>query len=137
MVVHLVDRDVAFRELARVLRPEGRLVVTTADPERIASFWLTPFFPSFAAVDLARFPAAGTLRDELERAGFRNVEASSLAIARSYPREEALAKIRGRAFSTFALLDEDELAAGLARAETELPDPLVYDSYVLNVAATR
>jgi SAM-dependent methyltransferase len=137
MVVHLVDRDAAFREVARVLRPEGRLVVTTADPERIASFWLTPFFPSFAAVDLARFPSEATLRDELERAGFRDVEARPLAIPRSYPREEALAKIRGRAFSTFALIDEDEFANGLARAEAELPDPLVYESCVLNVAATR
>ena len=137
MMVHLVDRDAAFLELARVLRPGGRLVVTTADPDRIESFWLTRFFPSFAGVELARFPTAAALAAELEGAGFRDIDAQTLALPRTYRREEALAKIRGRAYSTFALIDDDEFAAGLARAESELPDEVGYDSCVLNVAATR
>jgi ubiquinone/menaquinone biosynthesis C-methylase UbiE len=135
MMIHLVDRAAACRELARVLRPGGRLVVTTADPDRIDAFWCVPFFPSFAAVDLARFPTAAALRQELLTAGFGGVEAQPLAIERRYSRAEALEKLRGRAYSTFALIDDDEFTAGLARAEAELPDPLVYDSCVLNVSA--
>jgi hypothetical protein len=39
---------------------------------------------------------------------------------RVFDRRTALAKLRGRAYSTFAFMSDDEYAEGLARAEREL-----------------
>ncbi len=44
----------------------------------------------------------------------------------SISRDSALARIRGRHISTFQLIGEDEYAAGLARAERELPERIDY-----------
>jgi ubiquinone/menaquinone biosynthesis C-methylase UbiE len=133
MMVHLVARPVAFVEISRILRPGGRVVVSTADPERMGDLWLAAYFPSFVAIDAARFPTVDGLQAELAAAGFTDLTVHRFVTRRRYTREQALAKIRGRAFSTFALIDDAEFAAGLARAEAELPELVEYDSTLVNV----
>src|SRR5215212_928965 len=73
MVAHLVDRPRVFAELARVLSPEGRIVVATEDPETFQHVWLTRFFPSALEIERARFPGEATLRDELAAVGFAEI----------------------------------------------------------------
>jgi SAM-dependent methyltransferase len=122
LFVHLVDRPGTFAELRRVLVPDGRLVVATFAPEHFAGFWLNRFFPSAERVDRARFPEPDVLVRELVAAGFAHARVERLSQRRELDRETALARIRGRHISTFDLLDADEIAAGTARAERELPD---------------
>lgn len=120
LVVHLVDRDRALRELRRVLSRDGRLVIATFEPAHFGADWLTPFFPSIPKVDRARFAEVGALEAELRAAGFAAAQTVRLTQRREISREEALERIRGRHISTFDLLDEDELTTGTKRAETEL-----------------
>lgn len=56
---------------------------------------------------------------------------------RSISREQALDVIRSRAYSTFELLAPNEYAAGLARAEAELPARVEYRFDWLLAVATR
>jgi SAM-dependent methyltransferase len=122
LVIHLVDRSRALPELARVLVPEGRAAIATFVPEHFERFWLTPFFPAVAEIDRNRFPCPATLEAELESAGFASVKTRSLTQRRRLTRAEALERIRGRYISTLRLLDDETFAAGLARAERELPE---------------
>jgi SAM-dependent methyltransferase len=137
MVVHLLRRPEAFAELARVLGPGGRVVLATHDPAWFERHHLAPLFPSITEIDRARFPDAATLERELRGAGFATVAVTPLRQEVEVARETVVERIRGRAYSTFDLLPPGEYEAGLAAAETALPDPVRYRHEWLVVAADR
>jgi SAM-dependent methyltransferase len=122
LVVHHVERPAAFAELHRVLAPGGRLVIATFDPAHFGGFWLNRYFPRIERIDSARFPVPADLVGELGEHGFARVRVRRLTQRDTLARDAALEKIRGRYISTLSLLDEAELAAGLERAERELPE---------------
>ena len=124
LVVHLVDREQAFPEIARVLAPGGRALVATYTPNHFEWFWLTSIFPEVRELDRARFPTPEALVQELRTAGFGSARVRTLRQRARVSREEALERIRGRYISTLRLLDEETFAAGLARAERELPETI-------------
>jgi SAM-dependent methyltransferase len=121
MSVHLFDRPRAFAELHRVLTADGAAVVATTDPSDFGASWVDTFFPSAAAVDAARFPTGEELERDLTGAGFESVRVEPLVVQNILSRRRVLDAIRGMAFSTFALLPQEEYEHGLARAEAELP----------------
>ena len=136
LVVHVLDRPRAFAELRRVLGADGRLVFATSDPAHLHAYWLNRYFPSMLEVDLARFAPADVLLAELRAAGFAEARALRHSRRKRLDRETALERIRGRHISTFDLLDEDEIEAGLAQAEKELPDEVEYGLEWLVVSAS-
>jgi ubiquinone/menaquinone biosynthesis C-methylase UbiE len=125
LTVHLVDRPAAFAEVHRILVHGGRLAIATFDPTHFDAFWLNRLFPSLEAVDRARFPRPEQLEAELAAAGLEP-RLERLSQTGSLSRDEALDKIRGRHISTFQLLGDEEYAAGLERAERELPARIDY-----------
>jgi SAM-dependent methyltransferase len=137
LVVHLVDRPRAFRELVRVLGPDGRSVIATFDPAYFSGHWLIPFFPSLETIDRERFQTADELGAELRDAGFSSVESRVLKQQASADRGTALTRIRNRWISTLRLLDEEEFAAGVERAERELPERVDYELDWLIVTAVK
>jgi ubiquinone/menaquinone biosynthesis C-methylase UbiE len=137
LVVHHLDRPRAFAEVRRVLVPRGRLLITTPNPEAFPRFWMAPLFPSYVAIERARFPGFAALQQDLRDAGFAAVRRIDHVVPRTFSREEALAKLRGRHASTFDLLDQDEYEAGVARAERELADPVEYPLELMVVVASK
>ena len=136
LVVHVLDRPRAFAELRRVLAQDGRLAIATFDPAHVRGYWLNEYFPSIATIDLARFAPAEVITGELRAAGFAAVRTIRLHQRARIDRETALERIRGRHISTFDLIDETELEAGLNRATKELPDLVEYRTEWLVVAAS-
>jgi ubiquinone/menaquinone biosynthesis C-methylase UbiE len=136
MALHLFDRPRALEQAARVLSPDGSLVVATEDPASFEDVWFTRFFPSVPEIERARFPGEEQLREELAQAGFGRVEIEHLRQHREQTRERAVDLIRSKGFSTFDLLDPAEFEEGLARAEAELPDRFGFTFDWLLAAAT-
>jgi len=122
LVLQLVDRRKAYAEVLRVLEPGGRLALATFDYSHFEGYFLSGYFPSFEARDKERFPSAGELERELHDAGFHRATLTRLTQRETVDRETVLERIRGEHISTFQLISEEEYAAGLERAERELPD---------------
>jgi SAM-dependent methyltransferase len=131
--VHLLYRPAAFAEAARVLAPGGRVAICTFDPASFERFFLCRLFPSVLEIDLRRFPSAERLERELLVAGFGTVRVTPLHHEKVRTKADTLERIRGRYISTLQLIGDDELEAGLVRAERELPDRFVVGSSMLIV----
>ena len=136
MVAHHLDRPAAFREIHRVLTRGGLLAVASTDPEAVSGFWMAPLFSRSVEIDRQRFPTAEALLADLTGARFR-ARVVPFEMERVFDRQTALAKLRGRAYSTFAFMSEDEYAEGLARAEQELPDTIAYTLRILIAVGAR
>jgi ubiquinone/menaquinone biosynthesis C-methylase UbiE len=136
MVAHLLDRSRAFPEAQRVLGAGGRIAIATHDPESFDRVWFAPFFPSFLELERSRFPGEERLRGELVAAGFGEVVVERRIQPRQITREHALDILRSQAYSTFELLPPAEYAAGVARAEADLPAHVDYAVHWLLAAAS-
>jgi ubiquinone/menaquinone biosynthesis C-methylase UbiE len=136
MVIHLIDRPRALAEAARVLTADGRVVIATEDPASFERVWFARYFPSVPAIDRGRFPDAETLCAELTRAGLRDAHITALPQRRRLDRATALDLARSKAYSTFDLIEPDEYAGGLERAEAELP-ALVHSRFDWLIAVAR
>lgn len=134
LVVHVLDRPRAFGELRRVLTDEGRIAIGTFAEAQFDGYYLSPYFPSLAEIDRARFPTKEQLEAELSAAGFapRTIPVQQRT---TRSRDWILERIRGRFISTLLLLDEEEYVEGLARAERELPAQVEAEQHLLVVVA--
>jgi ubiquinone/menaquinone biosynthesis C-methylase UbiE len=137
LVIHLLDRARAFAATHRLLADGGRACIVTFDAAHFDEYWANRFFPSFEGFDRARFPAADELEAELREAGFADLRLIRRTQRETIDRDAALAKLRGRHISTFDLLEPGEYAAGLARAEAELPERVETALHWLLAVATR
>jgi SAM-dependent methyltransferase len=135
LVYHHLDRPRALAESRRVLATSGRLAVLTFDPSQIERYYLSALFPSLRSIDLERFRPADELATELRAAGFGRVRFVRHDQRVALSRADALERIRARHISTFQLIPEEEYAAGLERAERELPERIEYENRWLVVVA--
>jgi ubiquinone/menaquinone biosynthesis C-methylase UbiE len=134
LVVHVLDRPQAFAELRRVLADDGRIAIATFAQSQFDDYYLSPYFPSLAEIDRARFPKPEALEAELRAVGF---EPRTVPVPQrtTLSRDRVLERIRGRFISTLLLLEEEEYVEGLARAERELPEQVEAEQHLLVVVA--
>ncbi len=115
---HIHNLSFLFSECHRVLR-NGTLVLLTSSHAQIEGGHAVTnrFFPSFIAIDKARFPDVGELRGLLQSAGFADVEECGVSIEGIPIDQSYLEKVKAKHLSTFHLLPEGEFELGVAGLE--------------------
>jgi ubiquinone/menaquinone biosynthesis C-methylase UbiE len=110
--IHLVDIHRVVEEAARVLASGGVLLVYTRTPEQNARSLLGRLFPQFSEKE-RRLLTENDLRCAVEKGGFRLEALIRLNHERSASREEVLAQVTQRPYSTFVFYTAAELSSAI------------------------
>ncbi len=126
----------ACREIRRVLKPGGLVLLRNAFCSRLEGTLFYEFFPSALSIDEARLPDLAGLTATFEAAGFARI-AHRVVTQEIDPSLRANYKrIKLKSLSTFELISDEEFQEGLeamrkaAEAEAE-PKPVLEDINLL------
>ena len=115
---HVRDRHEAAAEIARVLRPGGRILVrsTFADRVHLLDTWHR-FFPRAEEIERGMFPSVQEVKDVFARAGLGPVAFETVEVEIAPSLAAQAERLRLRAISTFEHMTEAEIAEGFERLE--------------------
>jgi ubiquinone/menaquinone biosynthesis C-methylase UbiE len=120
---HFVDKRSAVKEVARILRPEGRFTLQNIDPWSMPRWWVYLLFEGTWEADQGRFWTVETLTEELQRQGLSVTMTIDHAVA-SLRAADLLARAEARVMSQFAILDEARYREGVRRLRAKtVADP--------------
>jgi SAM-dependent methyltransferase len=131
---HVGDKSRAVRELARVIKPGGRLLLRSQFSDHMPRLWWLEYFPRGHEVDAAMYQPLHEVIATFTVIGWRVASFSAVAEPSSGTRRDVLERLRLRTLSTFAYFTPDELDTGFRRLEQAVAaDP---DAPVREVPAT-
>jgi ubiquinone/menaquinone biosynthesis C-methylase UbiE len=136
---HVPEKAAAAAEVARVLRPGGRLLIRSAFPERMTDLLWHRFFPRARALEEELFPTLDEVLRVFTAAGLRYVELETVRHRYASSLAEYADRLRLRALCTFEYLTEEETQAGFAALDAAVaaertPRPVEEDCDLLVMA---
>lgn len=117
---HLRDPAAAAAEIARVLRPGGRVLIRSTFADRMPDLWWHRFFPRAVEIEKAMFPTVGQAGQAFSGTGLTVVSLQTVRERFAASMAEAAARLRLRAISTFEYLTEQETRQGFAALDAAL-----------------
>lgn len=128
---HWTDINAAFKELRRVVKPGGKLVLFLFAPEQVEGYWLNHYFPVMMAGSIQQTPILEAVEAALTAANFSidakipyfiqaGLQDHILYCGKENPAYYFDPAIR-RGISSFAdLANADEVTAGLANLKKDM-----------------
>ncbi|MGC4804532.1 class I SAM-dependent methyltransferase [Micromonospora sp. DT233] len=114
---HVQDKPRAARELTRVIRPGGRLLLRGNFSDHHPEPWWLDHFPRGLEADLAQFQPLHEVIAMFTALGWRVASFGTVTHPSDGTRADVLERLRLRTLSFFAQLSHDEAEAGLRNIE--------------------
>ncbi len=105
----------AFKEVHRVLKTNGILIIKTCSHEDLKYRFTAKFFPKTFEIDKTRYPDITELRNELSIFSKIEIENASIIVEKS--KEKYLNQYKKRGTSNFSFLTEEEINEGIKKFE--------------------
>ncbi len=133
---HVSDRPAAVAEVARVLRPGGRVLLRSQFSDRFPDICWHNFFPRAREIELEMFPTLTEVETIFASVGLRRCALVSMQEQFADGLQQYAERLRHRAISTFEHMSEQEIQEGFARLEAAVarettPHPIFARSDVL------
>ncbi len=71
---HWVNLKKGFKEIKRVLKPDGNFIIFTSTPQQMKSYWLNHYFPEMMKRSIAQMPTLNYTETALNTAGFQIIK---------------------------------------------------------------
>jgi len=117
---HVPDKAAAAREIARVLKPDGRVLIRTGLSDRLGTIWWHQFFTRAREIELAMFPSLAHVTESFAAAGLSLLTLEAVTEVYAANEAEAAEKLKLRAISVFEHMSEAELEEGFVRLDAWL-----------------
>lgn len=130
-VIHYLDLVDAGHEIARVLKPEGHVLVRSCFPDRFDELVWMQWFPAARTIDEARMPTAEQLVDAWAAAGLQLVHRCPYPHLIAQDLDDLANRLAHRAISTLELITDEQFHAGIAALRHDarrLPREPVYST---------
>jgi len=132
---HVQDKEQFIRETYRVLKRDGRFVMTNIDPWAMPGWAIYRYFPAAFVLDKWDFLPAETFTDLMHEAGYRNIQVNRQHQIKPEPLSQflAYASERHRTSEFMAIADAD-YTAGLQAIQSDLAEasdePMMVESEI-------
>ena len=135
---HVRDRAAAAREIARVLAPDGRLLIRSTFADHMPELEWHRYFPGARGIEMKMFPTSREVIEVFAEVGFAPIALESVRETFSANLTEHAERLRLRSISTFEHMTPAEIDEGFARLDAAVEHdpgaPIVADSYFLVLA---
>jgi len=128
---HWHDLSSAFKELHRVLKPKGKVVIFTSTPEQMKGYWLNHYFPKMLQDSIQQMPSEEVVLSAMKDVGFSNIVTEQynvktdlqdlfLYAGKNYPKLYLDSQVRNGISSFSSLANSEEVETGLEKLEEDI-----------------
>ena len=135
---HWTDLDKGFKELQRVVKPNGKIVVFTSTPQQMKGYWLNHYFPKMLADSIIQMPSLLDVKTAMNEAGIMilgtdayfiqpDLEDKFLYCGKHDPELYFDPQIRHGISSFSSLANQEEVELGLLQLRKDIDDGTIND----------
>lgn len=128
---HWADLEQGFKEMYRILKNEGNIVIFTTTPEQTKGYWLNHYFPKMIKDSVEQLPSYNRVKHLLLSAGFQLIRTDTYSVkpdlqdlflysGKHNPELYFKKEIRAGISSFSSLANKDEVNKGLVELRKDI-----------------